>query len=160
MYCTHCGAETHVTHKFCAGCGKRLGSGAPVVLPAESRLQQHLPLLAVLWIVYSGLKLLAALAVLLAGRFIFMNLDLPFEAQFVPALISLVGWGLFILAAAGIAAGWGLLQKLSWARLLALALAFFALLNIPFGTALGAYTLWTLLPEESARQYDLAARSA
>jgi len=48
-------------------------------------------------------------------------------------------------------AGWGLLQRAPWARLLALILAFLALFNVPFGTAIGVYTLWVLLPDESGR---------
>jgi hypothetical protein len=33
-------------------------------------------------------------------------------------------------------------------------LGFLALLRFPLGTALGIYTLWVLLPEESSREYD------
>ena len=32
-------------------------------------------------------------------------------------------------------------------------MAFLALLNVPFGTGLGVYTLWVLLPAESEKQY-------
>ena len=40
-------------------------------------------------------------------------------------------------------------------RILALVLAFISLFtNIPFGTALGIYTMWVLLPAESEREYD------
>jgi len=39
-------------------------------------------------------------------------------------------------------------------------LAFFALLNIPLGTALGIYTLWVLLPLESGQEYEQLARHA
>jgi len=69
----------------------------------------------------------------------------------VPALVSVVGWGLMIAAVVGLMAGWGLLQRAPWARLLALILAFLALFNVPFGTAIGVYTLWVLLPDESGR---------
>jgi hypothetical protein len=31
--------------------------------------------------------------------------------------------------------------------------------NIPFGTALGRYSLWVLLPAESERQYEVLARA-
>jgi len=33
-------------------------------------------------------------------------------------------------------------------------LAFISLFNIPFGTVLGVYTLWALLPSQSQQEYD------
>ncbi len=62
-------------------------------------------------------------------------------------------------AAAGFAVGWGLLQREPWARILTIILAFLALFNIPFGTALGVYTLWVLLPAESDQEYREQVRS-
>jgi hypothetical protein len=40
---------------------------------------------------------------------------------------------------------------------LGIVLGFLVLIRIPFGTALGIYTLWVLLPESSAREYDAMA---
>jgi hypothetical protein len=61
----------------------------------------------------------------------------------------------------GFAAGWGLLHRESWARILALIAGFLALFHPPFGTALGIYTLWVLLSAESEREYaEQAARAA
>ena len=62
---------------------------------------------------------------------------------------------LFAKASIGFFAGWGLLQREKWARILALVLAFISLFtNIPFGTALGVYTMWVLLSADSEREYD------
>ena len=49
---------------------------------------------------------------------------------------------------------WGLFERESWARTLGLVLGFLALLRFPLGTALGIYTLWVLLPQESGMEYD------
>ena len=49
---------------------------------------------------------------------------------------------------------WGLFERQPWARMLGIVIGFLALLRIPLGTALGIYTLWVLLPESSAREYD------
>jgi hypothetical protein len=62
-------------------------------------------------------------------------------------------------AAAGFLVGWGLLQREPWARSLTIILAFLALFNVPFGTALGIYTLWVLLPAESDVEYEKEMRS-
>jgi ABC-type spermidine/putrescine transport system permease subunit II len=59
----------------------------------------------------------------------------------------------------GIFAGWGLYERRSWARILAIVLAFLSLLHPPFGTAIGAYTLWVLLPAASEAEYQRVARA-
>jgi uncharacterized membrane protein (DUF2068 family) len=77
---------------------------------------------------------------------------------FLRPLLSVVAILLLAKAALGFLAGWGLLQHEKWARIIALVLAFVSLFtNIPFGTALGVYTMWVLLPSESEREYDALA---
>ena len=48
-------------------------------------------------------------------------------------------------------------RRQPWARVLGIVVGFLALIRIPFGTALGIYTIWVLLPESSAREYDAMA---
>jgi hypothetical protein len=80
---------------------------------------------------------------------------------FLTALFSTIGILILAKAACGFVAGWGLMKYDSWARILALVLAFIALINIPFGAAVGVYTLWVLLPAQSQQEYDaLAAQAA
>jgi hypothetical protein len=57
-------------------------------------------------------------------------------------------------AACGFIAGWGLLHREAWGRIIALVLAFISLFNIPFGTAIGVYTMWVLLPGASQQEYE------
>ena len=77
---------------------------------------------------------------------------------------ALTTLGILILAkaACGFIAGWGLMHHEAWARVVALVLAFISLFNIPFGTAIGVYTMWVLLPADSQREYDslVATRAA
>ena len=58
-----------------------------------------------------------------------------------------------ITAIAGLAAGFGLLGRRPWARLLAVIMAFLFMLEIPYGTLLGIYTLWVLLSAEREEEY-------
>ncbi len=102
-----------------------------------------------------------ALILLMLGNTLFPHLhemgDVPPDVPtgFLTALFSTLGIIVLAKAAVGFIAGWGLLQRETWARTLALVLAFISLFtNIPFGTALGVYTLWVLLPAESHREYD------
>ena len=55
-----------------------------------------------------------------------------------------------LLSAPTIVAGVGLLQYRSWARVLALVLAFFNLLAFPHGTVFGVYTIVSLLTGDTA----------
>ena len=72
---------------------------------------------------------------------------------FLRPLLSVVAIFILAKAACGFIAGWGLLQREPWARILALVLGFISLFNIPFGTAVGVYTLWALLPSQSEQEY-------
>lgn len=66
-------------------------------------------------------------------------------------IIGTVGVALTMLfSAPGIIAGVGLLQYRSWARVLAIVLAFFNLLAVPHGTVFGVYTLISLLNTDAA----------
>jgi hypothetical protein len=62
---------------------------------------------------------------------------------------------MFILgfAIAGGIAGWGLMAHAPWARMLAIVLGCISLIHFPFGTALGIYTLWVLVPGDADAEY-------
>ena len=79
---------------------------------------------------------------------------------FVPTLVSSIAVLILFKAVACFAVGWGLLERESWARLLAIILAIVSLFNVPFGTALGIYTLWVLLPAQTDEEYKRMARAA
>lgn len=50
-------------------------------------------------------------------------------------------------------AGFGLLARANWARILALILGVLNLLKFPWGTALAIYTFWVLLDDETRRMF-------
>ena len=159
MFCDRCGTQLQAGQKFCPSCGRQL---AVVAMPSvESRLARHLRLLGILWLAVSAFRLLGAGAVLIVGNFLFpaIGRGWPFQ-NFLPAMLSLVGGFLLLSAFVGFAAGWGLLERRPWARILTLILAFVALLDPPFGTALGIYTLWVLLPSQAEEEYTRMARAA
>ena len=81
--------------------------------------------------------------------------------SFLRPLLSVLAIVVLAKALLGFLAGWGLLQREPWARVVALVLAFISLFNIPFGTAVGVYTMWVLLPGQSEQEYEaLVARRA
>ncbi len=152
MFCDGCGAQVQPHQTFCSQCGKRILGAVAEMPPGRGRVRQHLNLLGILWLAFSAFNAVGGLLVLFAYKIFMYRLNLP---PFVPPLLAGIGWLVILKAAVGLAAGFGLLQRESWARILALILAFIALFtNIPFGTALGVYTLWTLLPREAEQEYE------
>jgi hypothetical protein len=68
------------------------------------------------------------------------------------AVIAIL-WG-----AAHVIVGVPLRRRRPWSRLVALALGSVDLLLLPYGTALGCYTLWALLNEEGKRLFGHPVR--
>ena len=129
------------------------------MMPVRNRISGHVRLLGILWLALSVFRLLPG--VLLWSFFRLGGAFLPFGVpMFVHGLLRIVGMLFLASAAIGIAAGWGLLERQPWARTLAIVVAFVNLLDMPFGTALGVYTLWVLLPAESEKEYLEASRAA
>jgi zinc ribbon protein len=157
MFCDRCGTELQPNQNFCPKCGKGLETGAPV--PTRSRIGSHLRLLGILWLAISGIRLIPGIVLVTIFRpdVQFLPPDVP---PFVPDLIH--GMGVLFIGGAvlGIITGWGLLQRQSWARMLAIVFGCFSLLDIPLGTALGIYTLWVLLPANSEEEYRQVASAA
>lgn len=159
MFCDQCGGQMSEQARFCSSCGKAFGGAAapPVASSTGGRVSHHVRLLAILWLVLSGFRLIPGLvltAIFHSGRFI------PGVPFFVHGIVSGIGFVFLIGALAGLAAGWGLLQRETWGRVLAIVLGVVNLLDLPFGTALGIYTLWVLLPAESEREYRQLPRAA
>jgi len=163
VFCNHCGATMQAVAGFCASCGKPVTASAPAGAPPapSGRLAKHLNILAVLWIAASALRLLESSGLFFAGRFLGRaGAEWGLEPmRWVSGFFPMLGAFTFLAAAAGIVCGWALLQRYDWARLLALVLAVLALLRFPFGTALGIYTLWVLLPTQSEQEYRATVRT-
>lgn len=166
MFCDGCGAAVQPGQLFCNKCGKQI-IGTPIGQPMQGRVQRHSHLLAILWLAASALSAIGGLILLVLGNALFphmrqMGAPPEMPVSFLTALFDTLGVVILAKAAVGFFAGWGLLQRDPWARVLLLVLAFISLINIPFGTALGVYTLWVLLPGTSQQEYDtlVATRGA
>jgi len=178
MYCNQCGAPLAPDESVCSRCGHALvapgvGARAASLAPPEGRVRRHRKLLAVLWIVRGALLLPGGLFLwfgMAHARFMVPRIAVgpgPFWGPstfpaLVPSLLGAIGIGLLIMGGLSILAGVALLQSESWARILAIVLGILELVSIPFGTALGIYTLWVLLPADSESEFRTlaAARGA
>jgi hypothetical protein len=157
MFCDRCGAKLENSQNFCPNCGKVLGT-VPL-MPARGRIAGHVRLLAIFWLALSAFRLLPGVFIL--AMFGPHSGILPPEVPiFVHGLIQAIGTLFLISAALGIITAWGLLERQPWARMLAIVFGCFSLLDMPFGTALGVYTLWVLLPAKSEEEYHQMAKAA
>jgi zinc-ribbon domain len=172
MFCSNCAAPITPGQNFCSHCGKPLVAVAnppapepPVHLasapypPVPTRIEKHTKILAILWLAVSAIGLWPGLLLFLGGGIAMHFIPFPMRAFLLP-IAGFMGVLLFAGGIAGILAGWGLLSYRPWARVLALILGVISLVRVPFGTALGIYTLWVLLPAESEREYHRLAHIA
>ena len=162
MFCDGCGAPVQAGQGFCNKCGKQIIGPVSLAQPRPGRVQEHVRLVGLFWLAFSAFNTVISAVLYVLANTLFANpqgLGAP-EAStaFLRPLLSVVAILVLAKAAIGFLTGWGLLQREKWARVTALALAFISLFtNIPFGTALGVYTMWVLLPSESEREYDALA---
>jgi hypothetical protein len=129
------------------------------------RVQRHLQTLGTLWCAFGVYRVVASLL----GFFVFRAMAWrrlsgdwlmgwhgfhgPPWLAIAPFLVTMT----VIMAALALFAGYSLLTRKPWARILAIVLGILALLKFPIGTALGIYTLWVLAPATSAAEYDAIA---
>jgi len=173
MYCDACGRPFNSGTRYCSSCGKQLvtGPAAPTTLTAaaargDGRVRRNINIVAGLWLANGILRLIEV-----GGAMIFRRLFFhdgwdwlgagrwPFGSSFgfSPFLMGGILSAVILLALFGgvhLLLAWGLSERQPWARVLGIVVGFLALIRFPFGTALGIYTLWVLLPESSGREYD------
>ena len=160
MFCDGCGATVQAGQAFCSKCGKQIVGPVSLAMPYPGRVKQHTQLLGILWLAVSAMTTLGGLVVLVVGTTFFPHIrEIPnvppgMPVTFMSAICTTIGILILAKAACGFIAGRGLMQHEPWARTVALVLAFLSLFNIPFGTALGIYTMWVLLPGGSQQEYE------
>jgi hypothetical protein len=160
MFCDGCGTVVQQGQAFCSKCGKQIVGPISFMQPRPGRVQEHIRFLGLLWLAFSAFNTIGGAILYVVANTILVHRYTPGQEGGPPAfltpLLSTVAILLLAKAAIGFLAGWGLLQREQWARVLALVLAFVSLFtNIPFGTALGIYTMWVLLPADSEREYEV-----
>jgi len=121
---------------------------------SEGRIRYHARILGWLHIALNALTLVL-------GCFVFALLlgigaiaDDPIAFGILGVTGTVTGALLVLLALPGIVAGYGLLLRRNWGRLLALVVGFLGLANFPLGTALGIYTFWALLPDAATEVFE------
>jgi hypothetical protein len=122
-------------------------------------MQQHVTVLGALYIAFSALGIVGAIVIFIvvAGSGLISG---DHTAIAVTALVgTFVAGFILCLSIPGLIGGIGLLYRKEWARILVIILGFLNLLNIPFGTILGIYTIWALMRPEMVQYFGDRAPS-
>ncbi|MBC8180541.1 hypothetical protein H8E88_05390 [candidate division KSB1 bacterium] len=118
------------------------------------RMEQHITLAGALRIGAGALGIMIAIIVFVAvagGGLLSRDPEAIAITSMVGSIIAVV---LVVFSIPDIIAGIGLLKRRPWARILTLILSCIDLIEIPFGTALGVYSLWVLLNDETAEIFN------
>jgi hypothetical protein len=129
-------------------------------------MEKHVHLAGILNIVYRGLMIVGALVLFLLSaiaRRIFewlirtgaiMPHEVPIELlDLIPVLLTLIGLLIFVVSTVAIVGAVGVLKHKEWGRMILLVVSFINLLRIPLGTALGIYSIWVLMNDETIRLF-------
>lgn len=116
-------------------------------------MEQHVTILG--WLLIVGHAIFLAIGVFVLV--LLVSVGAVTGDQNAWAIMTIVGVSLAavmsLLALPGIAAGYGLLKRRPWGRILAIIIAVLGLVNFPIGTAMGIYALWVLLPQAATSYF-------
>ena len=180
MVCTKCGCEQGSPARFCRQCGAVIAAGTipppqPGWVPdagayyaqakaAEQRMRvrQNLQPLGIMWCLFGAYRILSTLIGMVVLHHMVadgMFGQLPFPVgHLIHAALPAIGTMVILMGSLDILTGYALLTQKNWGRILAIVVGILALIKIPFGTALGIYTLWVLAPQASGAEWDEMTR--
>jgi len=167
MFCSGCGQALVQGQPVCSQCGRPVAPPVPPVPGFQFQLESYagkIRTLGIVWLIYAAFYLLHGLARLtFAKAFLFGNFGPwshgpwahgPFPPEFFAGILGFAWFTLVIRTCLALVAGWGLFERSPWGRIVAIVAAFVSLLSIPFGTALGIWTLVVLLGYRNSTLYE------
>ena len=164
MFCSGCGQALVQGQPVCMQCGRPVAPVVPPVPGLQFQLEHYagkVRALSLVWFLYAAYSLIVGVAGLTFAHAFFSNHFGPWGHGpfgpgwgFGPALIRFAWSILLVRSALALLAGWGLMERTQWGRVVAIVAAFFSLIRIPIGTALGIWTLVTLLGYRNTTLYD------
>lgn len=179
MYCNGCGQVLVAGQGFCPRCGWASGmatpmAGGPRAWRPLGLIERRVNALAVGWLVYGGLIAITGFFGLAFAHAFLAGHGGPFGPEMhgwnghghrfwmgpgMPLFFMRFAWmTLAVRAGLALAAGFGLMQKTTWGRGVAIVAGCLALIHMPFGTVLGIWTLVVLLNAPNAAGYEVMAR--
>jgi hypothetical protein len=168
MFCSGCGQALENGQAVCPRCGRPIALAPPPVPGLQFQLEGYagkIRALSIVWFVYGGLSLIFSFVGMVFARAFMSNHwgpwahgwgNSPFRPEwfFGPAFLHFIWIFVVLRAALLFAVGWGLMERAPWGRIVAIVAAFLSLFKFPFGTALGIWTLVTLLGYRNSALYE------
>ena len=187
MVCAACGCDQAPEAQYCRQCGQRISmvsaaagaaqqqawmplAGAPAygmsMVEAEKRqrVRQNAQPLGITWLIYGAYRMVTGLV----GAFVVHSLAYggmfsdapPFLPHLMSSMVPVIATVSVVMGLAGLLVGYGLLARQGWGRVLAIVFGILSLIRIPFGTALGIYTLWVLAPGAAGAEWQEVSRES
>jgi hypothetical protein len=165
MYCSGCGHALAAGQPVCPQCGRPVVPVVPPVPGMQFQLENYsgrVRALSIVWFLFAALSLIFGLIGLNVAHGVFGNhwghgfwTDETGPPEWLGQLVFHAIW-ITVVARSALAmlVGWALYERASWGRILAIVIAFLSLLHFPFGTALGIWTLVTLMGYRNATLYE------
>ena len=120
----------------------------------ERELERHVPILGWLHVAAGALFVVIGLFVFT----FFTGIGVASGEAEAMRILGIIGFSvgsfLIVMGLPGLAAGYGLLKRKPWARMLTLVLGILNLINFPLGTIMGVYTLWVLLDDRAIAYFE------
>lgn len=178
MVCQACGTPIAEGVHFCPKCGAQVVAAQPVTQPVYAqppvpmylpRVHRNLQTLGILWCVFGVLRVISGLIGMIVLRTVTSrnfgddawvfggHWHRSFAPMWIGALWPIAAITTVCAAVLALVAGFGLLNRRPWGRVVAIIAGILALIKFPIGTALGIYTLWVLAPGASGLEYDSIA---
>jgi hypothetical protein len=169
MYCSGCGQPVAPGQPVCALCGRPAAAAVPPVPGFAFEVENYagkIRALSVVWVIYAGFSLLSGIAGLTFAHAFMNNHFGPFgghgpwgnspfpEEWFGHAIFGFIWIAVLTRTAMAVFVAWGLHERASWARIVAIIVAFLSLIKFPFGTAIGIWTLVVLMGYRNATLFD------
>ena len=161
MFCQHCGEPLTDNPALCPQCGNPQQAPAtpfPAPNPFELPLRR-IKTLACAWLIYAALEGFFSLVRLIITR-TFPGLQfnegfcIPLGQHLTAFLLSIIWVLVGVRFALALLAGYGLLKRAPWGRVVAIIAGVFMLIHPILGTIMGIWTLVVLLNRENAAACD------
>lgn len=164
MYCSACGFGLAPGQPVCPQCGRPVVMAPPPVPAFQFELANYsskMRALSTVWFIYGGLALVFGfMGMAFADAFLahapWMHGPWghggPF--WFGPAILRFAWVYVIARSVLALMAGYGLMERAPWGRMLAIVAAFLNILKFPFGTALAIWTLVMLMGYRNTTLYE------
>src|ERR1700739_1930774 len=169
MFCSGCGQALAQGQAVCPQCGRPVAAAPPPAVPnlafEVANYANRVRALSTVWFIWGGLSLaLGVVGLAFANSFLNgggfwmhgprAHSNFPLGRGFGSAIIHFAWIMVILRSGLAFAAGWGLMERAPWGRVVAIVAAFLSLLKIPFGPALAIWALVTLLGYANTTLYD------